>query len=52
MIVFHRLLFAAMLIAAFLQGAVDAGRRDLLNEYMNMKLLRMSLYELGQVKVL
>lgn len=52
MITFHRILFAIMLCAAFLQGAVDAGRRDLLNEYMNMKLLQMSLYQLGQVKVL
>ena len=52
MILFHRLLFAAMLIVAFFQGAMDAGRRDLLQDYMSSRLLHMSLSELGQVSVM
>lgn len=52
MILFHRILFIGMLTIAFLQGAIDAGRADLLQEYMSKRLLQMSLYELGQVRVL
>lgn len=51
MIILHRTLFAIMLIAAFFQGAVDAGRRDLLEQFIAGRLISMSFYELGQIKV-
>lgn len=51
MILFHRTLLFIMLIAAFMQGAIDAGRRELLNELLSDRLIHASLQELGQIKI-
>lgn len=51
MITLHRLMLSCILIMAFFQGALNAGRDDLLRQMLNTKLLSMSLSQLSNFVV-
>jgi hypothetical protein len=51
MILFHRTIFAVILVVAFLKGGIDAGRADLLRELTTSRYLTMSISELMNVYV-
>lgn len=52
MIIFHRSLFAFMLLASFFAGALDAGRQDLLNEALAEHLIDLSLRQLSNIRMM
>ncbi len=49
MITFHRAMFVAVLAICLIQGALNEGRKDLLNQLMTNQLISSSLPELLQL---
>jgi len=46
LIFFHRALFAFILVSAFFAGALDAGRIDLLSDFLTMSLTELTNYRI------
>ena len=51
LIVFHRAMFAGMLITAFFLGALDAGRRDVIRRMSVTDMLELSLTDLQSADI-
>mgnify|MGYP000175622486 FL=1 len=51
MISIHRVIICGMLALSFTQGAMDAGRRDMLNQLLSKTIMTLSLSDLGNINV-
>jgi hypothetical protein len=51
MIAFHRFMFATLLLAVFIKGGIDEGRKELLAELFSRTILTMTLKQLTDLEV-
>lgn len=52
MLGFHHALFICTLAATFMIGAINEGRKDRLNDFLQMHIISMSLAQLSELSVI
>jgi hypothetical protein len=52
MLNFHQALFVCTLAATFVIGAINEGRKDQLNTFIQMQIISMSLAQLSEISVI